>query len=106
MAARLGQLAVHLQERYAGDAERVWAGATDADDLRARLNALPGFGEIKVRGLASVLAKRYGVAAAEPLVPSFPTLGDVDSPEALERYLEAKREFKAEWAKQAAAESG
>jgi hypothetical protein len=34
------------------------------------------------------------VAKAEPLVPGHPTLGDVDSPEALVRYQEQKRAYK------------
>jgi hypothetical protein len=42
-----------------------------------------------------VLAKRFGVALAEPLVPSHPTLGDVDSPEALAAYQAGKRAHKA-----------
>ena len=54
-----------------------------------------GFGEMKIKALGSVLAKRYGVAAAQGLVPSHPTLGDVDSHEALERYQAAKRAHKA-----------
>ena len=78
-----------------GDAARIWGEATDADDLRRRLEALPGFGEMKVKALAAVLAKRFGVAAAEPLVPDHPTLGDVDSPEALEQYQTWKRGYKA-----------
>ena len=47
--------------------------------LRANLEALPGFGEMKVKALGAVLAKRFGVAAAQELVPWHPTLGDVDS---------------------------
>jgi hypothetical protein len=42
-----------------------------------------------------VLAKRFGVEAAKEIAPSHPTLGDVDSPEALERYQALKREWKA-----------
>ena len=61
--------------------------------------ALPGFGEMKVGSLAAVLAKRFGVAAAHELVPSHPTLGDVDSSQALADYQAAKRAHKAEWAK-------
>ena len=57
--------------------------------------ALPGFGEMKVKALGAVLAKRFGVALAEPLVPSHPTLGDVDSPEALAEYQAGKRAHKA-----------
>ena len=46
-----------------------------------------------------MLAKRYGVAAADELVPSHPTLGDVDSAQALADYQAAKRIHKAEWSK-------
>jgi hypothetical protein len=50
---------------------------------------------MKVKALGSVLAKQFGVKAAQGLVPNHPTLGDVDSPEALERYQAAKRAHKA-----------
>jgi hypothetical protein len=46
-----------------------------------------------------VLAKRYKLKAAKELVPAHPTLGDVDSPQALIDYQAAKREHKAEWSK-------
>ena len=65
-------------------------------DLERRIRALPGFGDMKVMALSAVLAKRFGVAVAEPLAPSFPTLGDVDSVEALHAYQAAKRAHKAE----------
>jgi len=98
MARRVQELAVHLRDRYDGDAARVWTGAADSGELRANLTALPGFGHMKVKGLGAVLAKRFGVEAARDLVPWHPTLGDVDSPEALADYLAAKRVHKAEWA--------
>jgi len=97
MASRVHDVAVHVRDEYDGDAARIWTEAADADDLRARLEALPGFGEMKVKALGSVLAKRYGVELAEPLVPWHPTLGDVDSPQALADYQAAKRIHKAEW---------
>jgi uncharacterized HhH-GPD family protein len=99
MAQRVHELAVHIGERYGGDASRVWSDAADADDLRANLTALPGFGEMKIKSLGAVLAKRFGVAAAGELVPPHPTLGDVDSPQALLDYQAAKRAHKAEWSK-------
>src|SRR3954462_9938561 len=43
MARRVHELAVHVRDRYDGDAARVWTDARDADDLRANLAALPGF---------------------------------------------------------------
>ena len=50
---------------------------------------------MKIKALGSVLAKRFGVGAAEGLVPNHPTLGDVDSAEALASYQAAKRAYKA-----------
>ena len=99
MAQRVHDLAVHVDERYDGDAARVWTEAVDADALRANIVALPGFGEMKVKALGAVLAKRFGVEAARELVPWHPTLGDVDSPEGLAEYQAAKRAHKAEWSK-------
>ena len=97
MAERVQALAVHVRDEYASDAVGVWSGAADAKELRANLAALPGFGEMKIKALGSVLYKRFGVDAAEGLVPSHPTLGDVDSHAALESYQEAKRAHKLEW---------
>jgi uncharacterized HhH-GPD family protein len=105
MARRVHELAVHVLDRYDGDAARVWNDAADANALRANLEALPGFGEMKVKALGAVLARRFGVEAARELVPWHPTLGDVDSPQALADYQAAKRAHKAEWARQAAARS-
>jgi hypothetical protein len=97
MARRVHDLAVLIRERYNGDAARVWTDAPDAAGLRENLAALPGFGEMKIKALGAVLAKRFGVAAAEELVPWHPTLGDVDSAEALAEYQAAKRAHKAQW---------
>ena len=74
-----------------------WREAADAETLRANLAALPGFGEMKIKALGSVLAKRFDVEAARELVPWHTTLGDVDSPQALADYQAAKRAHKAEW---------
>jgi uncharacterized HhH-GPD family protein len=97
MAKRVQALAAHVRDEYGGEAARVWEEAEDADDLRERLLALPGFGEMKIKAFGSVLAKRFGVKAAEPLVPWHPTLGDVDSLEALADYQAKKKIHKAEW---------
>jgi uncharacterized HhH-GPD family protein len=95
MAQRVQELAQHVVDEYDGDAARLWEEAGDGADLRRRITALPGYGDMKIRTLAAILAKRFRVAAAQELVPSHPTLGDVDSPEALERYQAAKRAHKA-----------
>ena len=99
MARRVRDLALQVRDDYDGDAARIWNDAADAQALRARLAVLPGFGEMKVGALAAVLAKRFGVVSAQDLAPSHPTLGDVDSPEALADYQAAKRIHKAEWLK-------
>jgi uncharacterized HhH-GPD family protein len=99
MAQRVHELAVHVRDEYDGDAARVWTDAADAGELRANLAALPGFGEMKVKSLGAVLAKRFGVAAAAELMPAHPTLGDVDSPQALLDYQAAKKVHKLEWMK-------
>jgi uncharacterized HhH-GPD family protein len=96
MARRVHDLAVHVLENYDGDAARVWTDVRDAETLRANIAALPGFGEMKIKALGAVLAKRYKVKAAEGLVPPHPTLGDVDSAQALSDYQQAKRLHKAE----------
>jgi uncharacterized HhH-GPD family protein len=96
MARRVHDLCAVVADEYDGDAARVWRDAVDTDDLKHRIEALPGFGEMKVKALASVLARRFGNAMAEPLVPSHPMLGDVDSPEALAEYQAAKRAYKAQ----------
>jgi uncharacterized HhH-GPD family protein len=95
MAERVQDLAALVADDYGGDAERVWSEAANGAELRRRLAALPGFGKMKVTALGAVLAKRFGVEAAHDLVPGHPTLGDVDSAEALEDYQAKKRAYKA-----------
>jgi uncharacterized HhH-GPD family protein len=97
MAERVHDLAVHIRDEYGGDAERVWKDAKSGEQLRVNIEGLPGFGEMKVKALGAVLAKRFKVAKAKTLVPPHPTLGDVDSPQALVDYQAAKRAHKAEW---------
>jgi uncharacterized HhH-GPD family protein len=97
MAERVHALAVHVRDDYGGDAARVWTDARDASELRANIAALPGFGEMKIKALGAVLAKRFAVEVARELVPAHPTLGDVDSNQALIDYQSAKREHKKSW---------
>jgi uncharacterized HhH-GPD family protein len=94
MAKRVQELCAVVADEYGGEAERVWSEAVDAADLRHRIGALPGFGEMKITGLGSVLALRFGVEAALELVPDHPCLGAVDSQEALAAYQAGKRAYK------------
>jgi uncharacterized HhH-GPD family protein len=95
MARRVRELCAVVADEYGGQAELVWTEASDAADLRKRIGALPGFGSMKITGLGSVLALRLGVEAAHELVPEYPCLGKIDSPEALAEYQAAKRAHKA-----------
>lgn len=97
MAKQVHALAVHVVEVYDGDAARVWTTATTSEELRSNIDALPGYGKMKVKALGSVLFKRFGVELAEPLVPWHPTLGDVDSAAALAGYQASKKANKALW---------
>jgi uncharacterized HhH-GPD family protein len=96
MAKRVQELAAVVVDEYGGQAERIWTDAADGNDLRQRISSLPGFGDMKLKSLTAVLAKRFRVEAAQEIAPNHPTLGDVDSPEALEEYQEKKRAHKAE----------
>jgi uncharacterized HhH-GPD family protein len=97
MAQRVQALCAVLAERYGGDGERVWSEAATGAELRARLAALPGIGDMKVRSLTATLVKQFGVRPQgyESVLPDHPTLGDVDSAEALAAYQAAKRAYKA-----------
>lgn len=97
MAGKVGELCRVVAERYGNDAGRIWGEARDGADLRARLKALPGFGDMKVLGTLAILGKRLGVTlpGLADVMPSYPTLGDVDSPEALAEYQARKRAYKA-----------
>jgi uncharacterized HhH-GPD family protein len=49
MAERLQTLAAIVEERYAGQAERLWTEATSGTDLVKRIMELPGFGKQKAQ---------------------------------------------------------
>jgi hypothetical protein len=52
---------------------------------------------MKIKSFGAVLAKQFGVEAAQELVPWHPTLGDVESVQDLADYQAAKRVHKKEW---------
>ena len=95
MAERVQELCRVVVDEYGGQAERIWTEAADAADLRKRIGALPGYGKMKITGFGSVLALQFGVDAAQELVPDYPCLGKIDSPEDLAEYQAAKRAHKA-----------
>ena len=97
MAGRVHELCAVIAEDYGGRAERVWLEAESGEDLERRLLALPGIGPMKARSLLAIIGKRLGVRPTgwEEVAPGHPTLGDVDSYEALEDYQARKRAHKA-----------
>ena len=97
MAGRVQDLCRAIAETYDGDASRIWTEAADAKDLDRRLRALPGIGEMKAGTILALLGNRYGIKPAgwEDVRPKSPTLGDVDSAEALAEYQAGKRARKA-----------
>jgi uncharacterized HhH-GPD family protein len=97
MAGKVAALCAAIAERYDNDASRIWTEAKDGRDLEARLLDLPGIGPMKAKTILAVLGKRYGVSlpGMADVMPKHPTLGDVDSPEALAEYQAGKRAYKA-----------
>jgi uncharacterized HhH-GPD family protein len=97
MATRTQELCAAVASEHGGDAARVWAQATTGQELERRLLDLPGIGPMKAKSLIAILVKRFGVRPPgwEEVAPTHPTLGDVDSPEALEAYQAKKRAYKA-----------
>jgi uncharacterized HhH-GPD family protein len=105
MAARTRELCATLAADYDGDPERLWGDVAGAAELERRLLDLPGIGPMKARTLIAVLAKRFGVRPPgwQERMPGHPTLGDVDSTEALLAYQAQKRAHKAARRAEAAA---
>lgn len=96
MAKRTQAFCDVIARTYAGDATRIWDEAADGADLQARLLALPGIGDMKARALLAILYRRFAIRlpGLEDVLPSYPTLADVDSAAALAAYQEQKRAYK------------
>lgn len=97
MAKRTRAFCSAVAETYGGDPARIWHEAVDGPDLERRLLALPGIGEMKAKALMAILHQRFGLELDrfDEVLPAYPTLGDVDSAEALAEYQEKKRAYKA-----------
>ena len=97
MAQRVQALCQALVKEYLGDAAKVWTETRDGDDLAARIKKLPGFGDLKVKILVAILAKKFGVKPAgwEKHAANWHTVADVDSEESMAEARAVKREMKA-----------
>ncbi len=98
MAGKVQALTAAIASDYGNDASRIWTEAGDGADLQRRLLGLPGIGEMKASSIIAILHKRLGVdlPGMDAVLPTHPTLGDVDSAEALAAYQAGKRARKAE----------
>lgn len=97
MARRVQAMCAAVVKDHGGDAESVWRGAQNGDDLAARIKKLPGFGEMKSKILIAVLAKKFGVKPPgwERHAATWHSVADVDSVESMAHAREVKREMKA-----------
>jgi uncharacterized HhH-GPD family protein len=93
MAGKVQALCAAVAAEYDNDASRLWTEAADGPSLEARLLGLPGIGEMKAKSIIAVLGKQFGIRPPgyDRVAPTWPTLGDVDSPEALAAYQAGKR---------------
>jgi uncharacterized HhH-GPD family protein len=97
MAGRVQALCAAIAADYGNQASRVWTEASDGKDLERRLLGLPGIGPMKAKSLIAIVGLRLGVRPPgwDDVAPTYPTLGGVDSAEALTTYQEANRAHKA-----------
>ena len=102
MGRRIHEVCEHLVEHHGGDAEAIWRDVADAKELKARLRALPGYGEEKTKIFIAILAKRFDIRpdgwekVAAPFSDGEPrSVADVDSEESLLRVREWKKAMKA-----------
>lgn len=102
MAERVQALAVRVAEEHGNDASRIWTAARDGAELRARVRALPGFGEQKARIFVALLGKQLGVRprgweeASEPFGEpgSFRSVADIVDDHSLAEVRRRKKEAK------------
>ena len=102
MARRTQDMCRHLVEHHGGDPTAIWADGVPADEVLARLKALPGFGDEKSRIFLALLAKRFGIRPAGWETAAAPysdgehrSVADIDSAGALEKVRQFKKAMKA-----------
>ena len=97
MAKRTQAVSQYIVDEYGGDASAIWSDAKTADELLARLKALPGFGDYKARLTLGVLAKQYGVKPRgfTKYLPDWPSIVDIKNPEDLAELTVRKKAWKA-----------
>jgi uncharacterized HhH-GPD family protein len=98
MAKRVQAMTQAVVNDYGGDAGAVWRDAKDGEELAKRIGRLPGFGDMKVKILIAVLAKKFDVKPKgyEKYAANWHTVADVDSAESMVEAREVKRKMKAD----------
>ncbi len=102
MAKRIFALAVHVRDTYGGNVTALWEEAPNGEQLRRRLQALPGFGEQKARIFVALLGKQLGVcpagwreaAGAYGEEDSYRSVADVVDADSLARVRATKQQAK------------
>jgi uncharacterized HhH-GPD family protein len=113
MAGRVQELCRVIAEDYGGRADAIWKDMKSGEELVARLDSLPGFGERKAKIFAALLGKQLGVdpkgwqQATAPYgdADAFLSVADITSPESLEKVRANKRAIKAKAHAEADAEA-
>ncbi len=97
MAKRVQAVAEFVATEYDGDTRNIWSDVDDADQLMARLKAMPGFGEYKARIYLAVLGQRFGVQPSgwEIYLPDWPNISEIETPEDRADLKARKKEWKA-----------
>ena len=102
MAQKVQAVAQIVVDEYDGEADRIWTGAENAQDLLKRMTALPGFGKQKAQIFIALLAKQRGVRLGgwEAVVGDYSQEGyrsvaDVVDTASLEKVRAYKKEKKA-----------
>ena len=102
MAQKVQAVAQIVVDEYDGQADRIWTGAENAQDLLKRMTALPGFGKQKAQIFIALLAKQRGVRPEgwETVVGDYSQEGyrsvaDVVDTASLEKVRAYKKEKKA-----------
>jgi uncharacterized HhH-GPD family protein len=100
MARRVQAVASYITDTYGGDVTALWRDAASADELLARIEGIPGFGEYKARVYAAVLARQFGIAPSgwEAHLPDWPNISEVDSEASRAEMKERKKAWKGQQA--------
>ena len=114
MAARVQALCRVVRDEYGGDASSIWSTAGDGMELRARVEALPGFGAQKARIFVALCGKQLGARppgweeASAPYgeAGSFRSVADIVDAASLAEVRRRKQEAKARARAGAEAEAG